>query len=160
MAEIIARFADGRLLVQEDRLVEQTYMGSGIPVRIGHLRQVEKVLSIAVEPSIVSGSPLIQEGGFIARLSEVTIGSRVSGATISGSKAQSPDNIRVVLRRGDTGQGFDPALISGSARGVSGSAPVTSGYGPIYSGLGWQQEILSGAPISGRVRVIANVIGY
>lgn len=153
MADIIARFADGRLLVQESRLVEQTYMGSGIPVRIGHLRQVEKVLSIAAEPDTLTGRTA--EGAFITRLGEVTVGT--TGATVSGSKAELADHIRVILRRGDAGQ----APVSGLwGQSVSGSASVTSGYCPVYSGLGWQAEILSGAPISGRVRVIANVIGY
>ncbi len=49
MAEIIARFADGRLLVQESRLAESEPTDEGdIPVRIAHVKTVEKVLSIGI----------------------------------------------------------------------------------------------------------------
>ena len=154
---ILAVFADGRLLVRESRLVEQTYMGSGIPVRVGHVKTVEEVLAIrAVGPLQSGGAPYSVEGGIITNLDEVAVGT--PNAAVSGSKAERPDHIRVIMRRGDVGQGLDPALISGLARGISGSASIISAYCPVWSGLGWREEILSGAPISGRVRVIANVI--
>jgi len=158
MAEIIATFADGRFLVEENRLVEQTYMGSGIPVRIGHVNIVEKVLAIRADGPLQSGGKSWGDGveGLITHIDEVAVGT--PNAAVSGSKAERPDHIRVIMRRGDVGQGKDPGIWSGSILGVSGSASIISGFCPVLSGLGWRQEILSGAPISGLVRVRATVI--
>lgn len=157
MGEIVATFADGRLLVEETRLVEQRYMGSGIPVRIGGVAVVERVLAVRAEGPLRSGgAPYSVDGGIITNLDEVAVGT--PNAAVSGSKAERPDHIRVIMRRGDVGQGLDPALISGTARGMSGSASIISAYCPAWSGLGWRDELLSGAPISGLVRVRATVI--
>ncbi|MFH1484817.1 MAG: hypothetical protein ABIH46_01995 [Chloroflexota bacterium] len=155
MAEIIATFADGRFLVEENRLVEQTYMGSGIPVRIGHVSVVEKVLAIRANGPLQSGGRSWGDGveGLITHIDEVAVGT--PNAAVSGSKAERPDHIRVIMRRGDTGQ----APVSGLwGQTVSGSASIISGFCPVLSGLGWRQEIRSGAPISGLVRVRATVI--
>ena len=157
MAEIIATFADGRLLVQESRLVESRYMGSGVPVRIGHLKVVEKVLSVDSEHSPY---------GLITRLSEVRVGT--TGATISGSLAERTDHIRVMMRRGDIVDYRDVlqggSMASGTASGLLASISGAVGRGMlsgITSGVGWVSEILSGnINISGVVRIIANVIGY
>lgn len=155
MAEIIATFADGRFLVEESRLVEQTYMGSGIPVRIGSVNVVERVLAIRAEGPLRSGgAPYAVDGGIITNLGEVAVGT--PNAAVSGSKAERPDHIRVIMRRGDAGQ----APVSGLwGQSVSGSASIISAYCPAWSGLGWRDELVSGAPISGLVRVRATVIG-
>ncbi|GAI78123.1 unnamed protein product, partial [marine sediment metagenome] len=72
MAEIIARFADGCLLVQEEKAIESHYASGGIPFRIGLVKTVVKVLSIDAH---LSGYP---EFRFAAPLKEVL----VSGDTI------------------------------------------------------------------------------
>ena len=154
MAEIIARFADGRLLVQEEKLVETgAYAsGKGVAVRIGNVRVVERILSLE---AFMSGYG--EAGRLLAPLKE---------ATVSG------DTIMVVLRRTDIG---DP-LMTGTCYGTIQASGYTSGTitltGPIgsgtaalgavsnvTSGLGQYGEILSGA-ISGRLSIIANVIGF
>jgi hypothetical protein len=171
MAEIIARFADGRLLIRENRLLEERYMGSGIPLRIGGLRKIEALLSIDNDYSRL---------GLITRLEEARVeqsvslsgkpgalfgvGGIISGSTISGSKAQLPDYIRVIMRRGDpmmpvagitSGTWADPVPLSGGE-------PLISSYlNRLVSGVERLGEILSGnIYTSGQVRIIANVIGY
>jgi hypothetical protein len=171
MAEIIARFADGRLLVQEDKAVEQGYKMSGystygVPVRIGYLKTVEKLLSLDAH---MSGYPGI-DGRVEAPLREV----KMSG-----------DTILVVLRRGDVGSPVMTGLLSGltasgwltsgnwTASGLclSGvitlTGPITSGNAAlgalsgITSGLGYWEELTSGlTAISGKLKIVANVIGF
>ena len=131
MAEIIARFADGRLLVQEERAIETRYISGGIPFRIGLVKTVEKVLSIDAH---ISG----YEIRFAAPLKEVMV---------------SGDTIIPILRRAD---------LVGLASGLT----ATSGYategvlsGVVASGTRYMQQITSGLT-SGKINIIANVIGY
>lgn len=142
MAEIIARFADGRLLVQEDRTVEGCYTSGGVSVRIGLVKTVDKVLSVDAYSSGYHN----EDGRLLAPLSEV----KTSG-----------DTILVVLRRSD----ISYTLISGLASGLaSGLLTAKWGYGVmsnITSGINYLGELISGlATISGRVKVLANIIGY
>jgi len=167
MAEIVARFADGRLLIQEDKLVETGVYssGKGIAVRIAQVRTVEKILSLE---AFVSGYGEL--GRVLAPLKE---------ATVSG------DTINVILRRTDIGTpvmtgllsgliatGAISGLISGDNRAwvLSGmmilDGPIGSGNAAlgmlsgITSGLPYYGQIVSGTLISGKLNVIANVIGY
>lgn len=132
MAEIIARFADGRLLVQEERPVTKDYTsGIGTPIRIGLVKTVEKILSL---DSYVSGRPLARVGAPLAE------------AVASG------DTVLVRLRRTDL---MDDIWVSGSPKASTG---YLSG---ITSGLTWNEELASGiALISGRLKILANIIGY
>ena len=130
MAEIIARFADGRLLVQEERAVTEHYTsGMGTPIRIGLVKTVEKVISL---DSYVSGYPV----GKVA--------APIADAVASG------DTVLVKLRRADV-------LISGVASGAITIGPlahITSGleWGEeLGSGV---------AQISGQLKILANVIGF
>ncbi|GAI24167.1 unnamed protein product, partial [marine sediment metagenome] len=130
-AEIIARFVDGRLLVREDKLIETEYSAGGIPFRIGHLRQVESVLSIDAQ---ISGYP------------DYKFGTSLKECLISGN------TIFPILRRIDF-------------IGISGEIPA-SGYlvegvasGIIQSGIGYRGELTSGFS-SGKINIVANVIGY
>lgn len=142
MAEIIARFADGKLLVQEDKAVEQGYKMSGystygVPFRIGHIKTVEKVISL---DAYVSGYPG-HEGKLGVGLRET----KTSG-----------DTILVVLRRADAGA--EGEYLSG--HGTSGAAALNVLSG-ITSGLAYWGELTSGlTAISGLVKIQANVIGY
>jgi hypothetical protein len=147
MAEIIARFADGRLLVQEDKLCESRYCGSGVPVRIGHLRVIEKVLSLTTN---------YEKYGLITPLQEAWVGYAISGGPWSGQPQERADTLMVVMRRGDVeGMGVVSGLLvvsGGAAKGLM------SG---ITSGLSYMGELASGLiAISGAVKVQANVIGY
>ena len=144
MGEIIATFADGRLLVYEERLCGNTppisgglYIGSGIPVRIGGLRTVERVISIDNNWNNV---------GVLTPLREVTPGD---------------GKIFVVMRRGDVGVGVNSVLTSGHAItvGISGYACATSAVGNLFSGLGYYAEAISGRTVSG-IMIYATVIGY
>ena len=132
MAEIIARFADGRLLVQEEKAIESHYASGGIPFRIGLVKTVVKVLSIDAH---LSGYP---EFRFAAPLKEVLV---------------SGDTIIPILRRADF-LGF-----------VSGEIPA-SGYlsvgvlsGVVGSGIAYMGHLTSGFS-SGKINIVANVIGY
>lgn len=132
MAEIIARFADGRLLVQEDRVMESQYASGGVAVRIGHIKTVEKVLSIDTK---ISGYP---GENVAAPLNEVLI---------------SGDTIIPVLRRHDVfGLTLSGILLSGyeSIGGLS---------GVVASGTAFGGQLLSGHT-SGRLAVLTNVIGF
>lgn len=147
MSEIIARFADGRFLVQESRTVESRYCGSGVPVRIGHVRQIEKVLSITTN---------YEKNGLITALGEARVGRQE--AAWSGQPQAKADHLMVVMRRGDI-----PANVTAGA----GSGYLMSGWhserlmSGITSGLVWLGELLSGLiDISGKVTVTANIIGY
>jgi len=168
VAEIVARFADGRLLVQEEKLLENGVYtsGKGIAVRIAHVRIVEKILSLE---TFVSGYG--DAGRVLAPLKE---------ATVSG------DTIMLILRRTDIGSPVMTGLFSGqlgsgylSGLGlISGTRAVSlSGYltltGPIgsgtaalgmlsgiTSGLAQYGQIVSGTLISGKLNVIANVVAY
>ena len=130
MAEIIARFADGRLLVQEDRIVDAAYVsGTGTPIRIGLVKTVEKILSL---DTYISGYP------------EAKVASPIPDAVVSG------DVVLVKLRRGDV-----PTLQSSVA-----SAAVTIGnLADITSGKEWMEELGTGSLISGQLKVLVNVIG-
>jgi hypothetical protein len=145
MGEVIATFADGRLLVQESKACESRYVGSGIPFRIGGISQVEKVLSVDNDYSPY---------GLISPLSEVRIGRPLSGRGVySGQVQELSDYLMVVLRRGDLG-----LAISGDIN--SGRVPQNLMSG-ITSGLAWMGEVLSGnVKVSGAVTITANVIGY
>lgn len=166
MAEIIARFADGRFLVQEDRLVETaTISGGYCTLRIGHVKTVEKVLSIDAQ---ISGYP------------DQKVATELKDVLISG------DILRVQLRRSDLGvtvltgavtatsanlanyvigsgiQGF----LSGLASAVTLTGPIGSGgsalayLSGVTSGTGYYEPVVSGALVSGKLRVLANVIGF
>lgn len=138
MGDIIARFADGRLLVEEDKAAEQGYKMSGystygVPFRIGHLRVVEKVLSIDAN---VSGYPG-EAGALEVPLRDV----KTSG-----------DNILVRLRRKD-----QPHFLSGYTSGLHAYSALSG----ITSGIGYLGEITSGLSIiSGILNIRANVIGF
>ena len=140
MAEIIARYADGRLLVHEERVMAGQIgsggFSSGYPgTRIGLLRVVEQVISVDTK---LSGYP---DAHIAAPLSDVTIG--------SGNL----DTIKVVLRRAD---------IRGPLSGLyleSGFASIGALSGLVCSGLPLGGRLLSGKT-SGRLTIIANVIGY
>jgi len=132
MAEIIARFADGRLLVQEERVMGQEIASGGVPIRIGLVKTVTKVLSL---DAYLSGSPCER---IATPLNEV----KTSG-----------DTIIPILRRADLWgltSGYDAA--SGYA-----SQGVLSGL--VCSGLAYWEQLTSGAT-SGVVYIKANVIGY
>ena len=139
MAEIIARFADGRLLIQEDKVAEtnEYISGLGLPVRIGHIKTVEKVLSVGAH---MSGAPAL--GAVATPLKEVAI---------------SGDTIYMVMRRIDV-----PQYLSGWVSGVTASIN-TAAYGimsGLTSGRGYLEELASGLCLSGRMKVLANVIGF
>jgi len=132
MAEIIARFADGRLLVQEDKAIESHYVSGGIAFRIPFLKTVEKVLSIDAQ---LSGYP---EFSFASPLKEVL----VSGDTII------PRLFRHDLYGWVSGTNPYSGYMS---EGVL-SAVVASGLrymGPLSSGFS-----------SGKINIVANVIGF
>ena len=165
MAEIIARFADGRFLVQEDRAVAQDYLSGGVKVRIGHVKTVEKVLSIDNWISGYYGDKVM------AHLRDVSI---------------SGDTLLVLMRRADFGvpsmaatgtltvaSGLLSGLVSGEQGALSGAsftttttAPIGSGdaalgmLSGITSGLYRYQELTSGRPVSGVLQILANVIGF
>jgi len=131
MAEIVARFADGRLLVQEDKAIETDYASGGIPFRIGLVRTVEKVLSIDAQ---LSGYPAFKFG---VPLKEVLI----SGNTIIPR-----------LRRADYyGQGSGEMLSGYLSMGVL--------SGIVQSGWAYGKELVSSLS-SGQINIVANVIGY
>jgi len=145
MAEIIARFADGRLLVQESRVCEkaydttllsgENYADIGAAIRVGHVKTIEKVLSVDSEISGYPGDKVV---------------TRLQDISISG------DILYVKMRRGDLGvpaSGYTYPVASGG-----GAYSMLSG---ITSGCGWYSELASGiAAISGKVTVMANVIGF
>ena len=137
MAEIIARFADGKLLVQENKVAEtnEYTSGLGLPFRIGHVKTVEKIISLGAH---MSGAP--GEAGMVL--------TPLREAAISG------DTIYVVMRRADI-----PQFLSGFMSGIT----DTRAYGVlsgITSGRGIGGELASGLLISGRMKVLANVIGF
>jgi len=164
MGEIIARFADGRFLVQEDRAVAQDYLSGGVRVRIGHIKTVEKVLSI---DNWISGH---YGDKVMTHLRDVSI---------------SGDTLLVLMRRADLGVTGMAATGTGLASGIQTVAGITSGIisgytattvtltGPIgsgaaalgvlsgiTSGLYRYQELTSGRPVSGALQILANVIGF
>lgn len=132
MAEIIARFVDGRLLVEEEKAIESHYTSGGIAFRIPFVKTVEKVLSIEAIPS---GYPQLRLG---VPLTEVL----VSGDTII------PRLFRADLL-GLT-SGYDAA--SGyTSLGILSSIVAS---GTVYGGP------LASSISSGIIRIKANVIGY
>ena len=141
MGEIIARFADGRLLVQEDKALEEgTINTSGqARFRIGSLKTVEKVLSINAS---FSGYPNLK------------VATELRDVLVSG------DTLLIQLRRADLGE---PVFLASSL--LSG---FTLASGPlaldllsgITSGIRMGEPIVSTALVSGILKVLANVIGY
>ncbi len=164
MAEIVARFADGRLLVQEDRAVQtDTISGGYANLRVGHVRTIERVLSIDAS---ISGYP------------DRKLGVELRDVLISG------DILKPQLRRVDLGSPvltgsltIASGLLSGIASGIQGPlsglpatvsmvGPIGSGTASlnqlsgITSGIGYYEPVTSGRPVSGVLRILANVIGY
>ena len=164
MAKIVARFADGRLLVQEDRVVQtETVSGGYATLRVGHVRTIEKVLSI---DAAISGYP------------DQKLGAELRDVVVSG------DILRVQLRRVDLGSPvltgsltIASGLLSGICSGIQGPlsglpatvsmvGPIGSGTAAlnqlsgITSGIGIYEPITSGRPVSGVLKILANVIGY
>lgn len=150
MGEVIARFADGRLLVQESAKCAYRYAGSGVPFRIGGIRTVEKVLSLTND---------YEKLGITTPLNEVHVGYVLSGkGAYSGQVQELADHIMVPMRR--TTAQIDNVTTSGFAA-ISGSAPFISSVAPLVSGLGYMTELASGnVNISGVITITANVIGY
>jgi len=131
MADLISTFQDGKLLMYDSVTVDTWYIGSGVPVKIGELRKIDKVLSLDTDYS---------RYGLITRLEEC----RTSG-----------NYLFVVMRRGDLG-----AMPITSSSVVSGQLAYDLLSG-ITSGIAYLGELLSGvAMISGRVIVKASVIGW
>jgi len=164
MAEIIARFADGRLLVQEDRAVRtDTVSGGYCTLRVGNIGTIERVLSIN---AAISGYP------------DEKLATELRDVVVSG------DILRVPLRRLDLGTPVmtgsltvASGLLSGLASGIQGPlsglpntvsmvGPVGSGtaalgmLSAITSGIGNYELVTSGRPVSGVLKILANVIGY
>lgn len=145
MAEIIARFADGRLLVQEDKALEEgTINTSGqARFRIGDLKTVEKVLSIDAS---ISGYPNLK------------VATELRDVLVSG------DTLLIQLRRADFGY-ISSGMFSGA---VSGLLPADFGIAAealsylsgLTSGIGYHEPIVSTALVSGKLLVLANVIGF
>jgi hypothetical protein len=136
--EIVAQFSDGRLLVNEEKAVEQGYKMSGystygVPYRIPNIKQIDKVVSLDANISGLYGLA----GKLDAQIAE---------AGVSG------DTLLVVLRRAD-----NPLLASGAYSGF----PAFGSFAGITSGIAIGNELASGTTgISGLVRITANVIGY
>lgn len=102
MAEIIARFADGRLLVREERLAESEPSDAGdIPTRIGLVKTVEKVLSIGISSGYTD------------------IVADVGEATVSG------DVVHPIFRHRLALSGM-PLATSGTPQSISGVATITA----------------------------------
>jgi len=164
MGEIIARFADGRLLVQEDKAAETGTTGSGyMNFRVGHIRTIEKVLSI---DAAMSGHP------------DEKIATELRDVAISG------DLLQVQLRRRDLGlptmtgsltiaSGILSGLCSGLQGPFSGQSGIVIMAGPIgsgaaglsrlsgvTSGIGFYAPVCSTALASGILKIVANVIGF
>lgn len=163
MGEIVAKFADGRYLVQEDKALDTDYVSGGVAFRIGLVHTVEKVLSIDAH---MSGYPSEKVA---VPLREV----KVSG-----------DTILPILRRADIGSPVMTGLFSGLATsglqasgvwGFSGFAysgiitltgPIGSGTAAlsvlsgVTSGLAKDGQLTSGKLVSGRLLITANVIGF
>ena len=113
MVEIIARFADGRLLVREEKAIESHYVSGSIAFRIGLVHTVEKVLSVDANPS---GYPQYK---FAVPLKEVLV---------------SGDTTILILRRIDLA-----GLISGE---IPASGYATEGVsGVVASGTGYMGKI-------------------
>jgi len=162
MAEIIARFADGRLLVQEDKAVRtETVSGGFCTLRVGNIGTIEKVLSI---DAAISGYP------------DQKLGTELRDVVVSG------DTLRVQLRRVDLGSPTLPTTLIVASSLLSGLRGVLSSYqfascelqskiifsgaaglnqlSGITSGIGYYEPLTSGRPVSGKLRILANVIGY
>jgi len=166
MAEIIARFADGRLLVQEDRLVESdTISGGFATLRIGHVKTIEKVLSIDAQ---ISGYPdqkvavelkdVLISGDILRpqlRRCDLGVPTLTGAVTITSSelvKLWTMSGIQGVFSGG-------PATVT--LTGPVGSGNLSLGYlSGVTSGRGYYETLASGAFVSGRLRIIANVIGF
>lgn len=139
-AEIVGQFADGRLWVEEDRPVKWGYKtsGIGVPVQIGYLDHIDRVVSLDAYISGFASGAFIGNNRLLAPLHE---------AKISGNV------VFVVLRRADL-----PAFLSGT---TSGGTEAWGALAGITSGLGFGGELASGlAAISGYVNVRVGVIGY
>lgn len=141
-AEIVAKFADGKLWVEQDRPVQWGYKtsGIGVPVQIGYLDHIDRVVSV---DAYISGFASGAFGGgnrLLAPLQEA----KVSGNIVF-----------VVLRRTDL-----PQFLSGFLSGATNLFAYGALAG-ITSGLGQGEELASGlAAISGYVHVRVGVIGY
>ena len=46
MSDVINKFQDGRLLVTQSEKLKNDYIGSGVPITLDDLRQIDKVVSI------------------------------------------------------------------------------------------------------------------
>lgn len=125
---IVARFADGRLLVEEKTLATTHYTSGGYWLRIGHVKTVEKVLSVTTD---------FEKVGLITDLGDVAI---------------SGDKVKVIMRRGD----LSVPVISGSSF-ASGYPVHELASGLAVSGNPYRGELFSGL-ISGYVTITANVI--
>ncbi len=130
MAEIIASFADGKLLVREERAVQTNYITSGATVRIGHLKTIEKVLSLEA---------------WLSGYKNATVTTNISECLVSN------DTLLVLMRR------FDFPYILSGLMSNGGAFGVLSAY---TSGLEHNAELASGLGISGKMQVAAMVIGY
>lgn len=141
---IVARFADGKLLVQEQKAPDQVnYLGTtgvtsgmnAIAVRMGGICHIEKILSVATN---------LEKNGLVSPL---------------GATSSKLDTAYVRLFRGDIGFQGGP-VASGDTWGLSGAA----GIGPVSaltSGLAWMGEVVSSATVSGiGLLVTVNAVGW
>lgn len=136
MGEILARYADGRLFVREEKLAEEDYTNL-LPVRVGHVKTVEQVISVDAHMSGYPQNPLLAP---------------LKDAAVSG------DKVNVKLYKADIEQVTVP--LSGYV-GFLSAYPGHSVLSGTTSGIGFHADLLSGvAWVSGRVNVILNVIGY
>lgn len=142
-AEIVGQFVDGRLWVEEDRPVQWGYKtsGIGVPVKIGLLDHIDRVVSLDAYISGFASGAFIGNNRLLAPLHEA----KISGNTVF-----------VVLRRTDI-PGFLSGILSGQVIGTQAWGALAG----ITSGLGFGEELASGnAAISGYVNIRVGVIGY
>ena len=139
-SHIVARFADGKMLVQEEKLVAQLVYGTGMEVRMGFVGTIDKVLSVTTD---------VERYGVMTPLAMVSA---------------SLDTVKIRAFRGDFGA-INAAAVAETGSGNNHVLPF-SGVASLYtasgliSGLLWYQEMLSGCSVSGLVRVTVNAIGH
>jgi hypothetical protein len=152
---ILARFVDGKLLIQESKLAVGTgdagVYSEGVHVRFAHVSRIDKVISVGNSLAKLGlNSPLDQAGPMsgldtvVVKLFRADAGSAITQGGLSGVGLTS---------------GLIMCILSAIPFSMSGNASLGLLSG-ITSGLAFGSELRSGTPISGLLTMTVNAIAY
>jgi len=152
---ILARFVDGKLLIQESKLAVGTgdsgVYSEGVHVRVGHVSKIDKVISVGNSLAKLGLNSPLDQAGPMSGLDTVVVKlfrADAGAGNVAGGVSGAPYTSGLIMM-----------VLSAIPYSMSGNAALGLLSG-ITSGLAFGSELRSGTPISGLLTMTVNAIAY